>query len=366
MKLSFSQLNKFNSCARSYKHYYQDRLREKTASSFLVFGNAMDQALNAILLDLKKNKKVTANYLDIFDKTFEYCEINKRKYKAIDCILLGYSKNDFVEDLLTKEDLNYLKAKIEELAPEFLKTPLSDLKDQFEAKRTTQKIQLFPENEHKLLNIMNYLSMRRKGHHMLNAYVKEIVPEIEEVRDIQLPISLDGGEDSLIGYVDAIVKFKGDSHYSVMDNKTSASPYEQEDVMHSQQLALYCYATGLEYAAFAVMLKNINLNRKKTCSSCGFDGSGSRHKTCNNEIEGKRCNKEWIEELAPEGKTQLFKDEIPERIQLMYIDNVGDINTTIKAGIFAQNFSACHNQYGQRCSYYEKCWKNKEDNLEKV
>lgn len=367
MKLSFSQLNKHNQCPRAYKHYYIDRLREKTTSSFLIFGSAMDAALNAILLDYKNNKEVTIDYRSIFDKTFSEVEVNKRRYNTADCTLIGYSKNDFIPELLTTEDNNYLKAKIEEYKPEFLKTDLSKLKQQLEDKRTVQKLQEFPVNEHKILNIMNFLSMRRKAHLMLDAYVNEIIPQIQEIREIQHPIVLEGGDDSLIGYVDAIVKFKGNDYFSILDNKTSASPYEQDDVGHSQQLALYCYASDLNHAAFAVMLKNIALNRKKKCSVCGFEAEqGARHKTCTNEVSGKRCNNEWIETVFPVAKTQLFQDEIPLATQEMFITNVGEINDTMKAGIYSQNFSACHNQYGNRCSYYNKCWKGKEDDLENV
>lgn len=368
MKLSFSQLNKFNSCARAYKLHYNDRLREKTASAFLVFGSAIDDALNYVLRSYRDHnyEALPDNYRDIFDKRFSETEINKRRYNTIDCTLIGYSKNDFIEDLLTTEDRNYIRAKIEEIAPDLQGIDLMELKTKLEDKRSVQRLQAFPENEHRVLNIMNYLSMRRKAHYMLDAYVRDIVPQIEEVRDIQLAITLDGGDDSLIGYIDAVVKFKGNTYYSVLDNKTSASPYELDRVKHSQQLSLYCYATGLNHAAFGVMLKNILLNRKKTCIKCGFDRTGGRHKTCSNEIEGKRCPGEWDEVLDPKGVTQLFQDEIPESIQEMFVDNVADINTVIKAGVYSQNFSACHNMWGSRCIYYNKCWKGTEDDLEKV
>ena len=50
-KLSFSQINKYNQCPRSYKLHYVDRLRERSATAYLAFGTAMDESLNAILKD---------------------------------------------------------------------------------------------------------------------------------------------------------------------------------------------------------------------------------------------------------------------------------------------------------------------------
>ena len=53
--LSFSQLSKYATCAKAYDYHYNQKIREKTSSANLTFGSAIDDALNQILKDLKKN-----------------------------------------------------------------------------------------------------------------------------------------------------------------------------------------------------------------------------------------------------------------------------------------------------------------------
>lgn len=378
-KISHSAVNKFLQCGKSYDYHYNHRLREKTATAFLAFGSAIDNALNAVLADLRDNGKVKCKYKDIFDEHWNTITINKRTYSLVDCTLVGYHKNDFIPEILESEDLAIISDRLtsENLAPLYNDKPLAEVKELLQHKHSIRKVVPFPQEEHELYNIMNYLSLRRKAHLMLDAYVRDIVPKIEEVKEIQYKTELDSGQDILVSYIDAIVKIKGNDHYTIMDNKTSGSLYEQSKVRTSPQLALYCYATGLKHGAFAVMLKNIQLNRVKICKKCKFDGSGGSHKTCPQEIatgevnkkgEAKtaRCHGEWNETVTPEGKTQFFEDEIEEMEQNLVIDNVAEVNDAIKAGVFVRNLNACDNMFGSRCVYYDKCHKGKDDGLEVV
>ena len=365
-RISHSAINKWMQCPKSYEYHYKQKLREKSVTAFLAFGSGIDQALNAILQDLKDNGSVSCNYKAEFDRIWETITINKRQYLLFDCTLVGYHKNDFNSEILQETDLEIINAKIEELAPQYKGKSLDEVKNDLQDKYSIRRVVTFPQELHELYNIMNYLSLRRKAHLMLESYVKNIVPQIEEVKEIQHKLELQSGDDVMVGYVDAIVKFKGNEHYSIMDNKTSGSPYDQSKVATSQQLALYCYATGLKHGSFAVMLKNIVMNRTKVCSVCKFDGTGGRHKTCANEVDGKRCNGEWTETVTPEAATQLFEDEIPEFEQHLVLDNIAEVNDAIKANVFVRNLNACDNMFGNRCPYYDKCHKGKDDNLEVV
>ena len=365
MRLSFSQISKYGQCPRSYKLYYVDKLRERSATAFLAFGSAMDEALNSLLRDLQKKKTVTVDYKAAFDECWQTVEVNKRKHQLVDCTLVGYAKTDFAEDLLQPDDIRFLRAKLSEYGVEEMES-YTILKNQLEEERSRRATVHFPENRHKALNVMNWLSMRRKAHLMLDAYVRDIVPKIESVTAVQKQVELksDCGS-SLIGYVDAIVRFKGDERDSVMDNKTSSSPYTEDQVKTSQQLSLYTYALGLDRAAYAVMNKNIRMNREKVCSACGFQSTGA-HKTCNNTVEGKRCNATWNETVKPEAVTQLIVDGIEEQTQHVVIDNIAEVNDAIAANVFPKNLSACKNIYGNPCPYINACWKNQTDYLEKV
>ena len=365
MRLSFSQISKYGQCPRSYKLYYVDKLRERSATAFLAFGSAMDEALNSLLRDYQKSKTITVDYKAAFDECWQTVEVNKRKHQLMDCILVGYAKTDFVEDLLTSDDRRFAKAKLVEYGVEEMES-YTILKNQLEEERSRRATVHFPENRHKALNLLNWLSMRRKAHLMLDAYVRDIIPKIESVTAVQKQVELksDCGS-SLIGYVDAIVRFKGDERDSVMDNKTSSSPYSEDQVKTSQQLSLYTYALGLNRAAYAVMNKNIRMNREKVCSACGFESTGA-HKTCNNTVEGKRCNATWNETVKPEAVTQLIVDGIEEQTQHVVIDNIAEVNDAIAANVFPKNLSACKNIYGNPCPYISACWKNQTDYLEKV
>jgi len=365
MRLSFSQISKYGQCPRSYKLYYVDRLRERSATAFLAFGSAMDEALNTVLRDLQKNKKVTSDYKAAFDECWQTVEVNKRKYPLMDCVLVGYAKTDFVEDLLQPDDIRFIKAKLVEYNVEETES-YTTLKNQLEEERSRRATVAFSENRHKALNLLNWLSMRRKAHLMLDAYVRDIVPKIEFVTAVQKQVELksDCGS-SLVGYVDTIVRFKGDNEDTVLDNKTSASPYSEDQVKHSQQLSLYTYALGLKKAAYAVMQKNIRMNREKTCSVCSFQSTGA-HKTCNNTINGKRCNSEWNEVVRPEAVTQLIVDTIEEQTQHVVVDNIAEVNDAIAANVFPKNLSACKNIYGNPCPYINARWKNETDYLEKI
>jgi hypothetical protein len=371
-RLSFSQINKYNQCPRSYRLHYVDRLRERSATAYLAFGTAIDESLNAILKDLQKNKTITCDYKTVFDTNWQKITINKKEHSLPLCTLVGYAKSDFIAELLDSSDIQFLVTKSNELGFEdslrgITLTSLKELKDQLENEKSQRQYKPFLEPRHALLNLMNWLSMRRKGHLMLEAYIRDILPQIEEVVDIQKQIELNSEcGSSIIGYIDAIVKLKNREDYTVLDNKTASQPYAEDAVKTSQQLLLYTYALGYKHAGFAVMLKTIRMNRKKKCVECGFE-SNSSHKLCNNTTEnGKRCNGAWEEEIFPEAATQLVKEEIDEQTQLVVVDNISEINEAIKANVFPKNLSTCKNIYGNPCIYLNYCWKNKTDNLEKV
>lgn len=370
-RLSFSQISKYNQCPRSYRLHYVDKLRERSATAYLAFGSAMDESLNAILLDFKKNKTVTRDYKSIFDAKWQTIEINKKTYALPCSTLVGYAKSDYISELLDENDLLFLGAKSEELglseARGLTRDGVKELKEKLEEEKSQRQYRPFDPNRHSILNLMNWLSMRKKAHLMLDAYIKNILPEIEEVIEVQKQIELKSEcGSSVIGYIDAVVKFKHRDELSVMDNKTASQPYAEDSVKTSQQLLLYTYALGLKHASFAVMLKNIRMNRKKVCVECKFE-SNSSHKLCNNtDANGKRCNGAWEETIYPEGSTQLIKDEVDEQTQLMVIDNISEINEAINAKVFPKNLSTCKNLYGNPCIYLNLCWKNKSDNLEKV
>lgn len=372
-RLSFSAVSKYLSCARSYKYHYIERYREKSATGFLAFGSAIDASLNAVLLAHQTNTLETLDYKKIFDDNWKTIKINDEEHPLPFCELVGYAAKDFVVELLQEEDLSGLKAAADHRDIQLPKD-IHAFKEQLDSERAQRQYKRFDPKRHQILNYLNYMSLRRKGHLMLEAYIRDIIPRIEEVISVQEKVELGDAENSFVGYVDAIVRLSGYPDPIILDNKTSASPYDENKVLDSQQLATYCYALDLKYAAFGVMLKGIKLNVKKVCNNCGHKGEGS-HKTCNNEItetndKGKeklvRCNGEWTQTYEPSASTQLLVDKVSMKFQELVVDNYGDVNDAIKANIFPKNLNVCNNLYGQKCPYIDLCHNGDMHNLVKL
>lgn len=364
-RFSFSQANTYATCGQKYKYHYIDKLREPSFTAFLPFGSAIDGALNYVLNCKKEGRSVDLNHtLSVFDSMWSRGEINGKIVNLKMCPDIGYKNDDYVPELLTGQDKKKLFFAIRRLAPRLAKYPLDSIREILELEKKEKGQKGADRNMMSLLNLMSWMSMRHKGHLMLKAYIEELLPKIDEVVEVQHKVELknDNG-DSIVGYLDALIKVDG--ALVVMDNKTSASYYESDDVFYSPQLAQYCYMTGATKAAFAVMLKNISLNRKKVCKTCGHEGKGS-HKTCDSVATGKRCGGEWEESFDPKAKTQWFIDVVPEHTQHLVIDNFDAINAGIRNKVFVKNFNACHNSYGNKCPYINLCWKGKDESLIKV
>lgn len=343
MKISYSQLQKYQICPKSYEFYYAKKIRPETKTASLVFGASLDEALNSLLLerDLDKAKR-------IFEEKFKTTEVNGQVVDLFNTDKIVYSVNDFDEDLLFDEDLKLLQ----NLTPY---PTLDDIRRNlgFDNMSTNHKIEY---------NKYNYLSLRNKGFLMLEAYYEDILPKIKRVVEVQKKIELENSHktDSIIGYVDLIAEVEGYG-LTIIDNKTSSIPYESESVFTSQQLSLYAFMSNLpiEYGAYAVLLKPIKKDVYKRCSKCDYDGSGSRHKTCNNEINNKRCNGEWLIEKKLSVRTQFIIDRINKDFQNVVVDNLDIIVNNIKNGIFPYNFQSCLNYWGGKCDYFDICYKNK-------
>lgn len=356
-RLSYSQLRMYGECGKKYEYSYVKKLRERTKSGALLFGTAFDKATEAVLKDTTVDEKA------VFDAIWTNQEINGRVVYVPDSTLVGYSASDFDADLLLDEDKKFLAAKLAELVPELGEDAIQAM-SQCASFKKQAAFRRFKENEQKYLNIGNWLSLRRKGHLMLETNRKEILPRIKKVLGTQVKIELgnDGG-DTLLGYVDAYLQWD-DGTDVVFDYKTSASEYDEGAVLVSPQLTIYTHALGVKRAGYLVFIKAIKKNKEKVCSKCSFIGTGSRAKTCTNEATGKRCSGEWTETVRPEARVQILVDDIPARTEEIVLDNIESINKAIKAEIYPRNLNACTG--GFRCPYINLCYKNDDSDLEKI
>lgn len=264
-RLSFSAREKYQQCGYKYYLHYVMRYRSSLLSSALCFGNALDLALNDMLIGSDK-------FHEVFDSEWS-------KYQES---VIEYYKSDLDESLLTL---------IEREMP---------------------------------LAQQQFLSMKYKGHKLLDAYLVEIFPKIKEVISIQGEVNImgydeDGNEtgDSIYGKLDLIAMIEaadGTIHHALLDNKTTSEPYAKNSVQTKDQLALY--ASGFpDIQSFGYL----TLNKKNF-------------------------------------KTQIIIDHINQERRDEVLEKFIETLDSIKDNLFDKNLKSCY-AFGRRCEYYSHCHK---------
>lgn len=362
MKVSHSSVKMYSECGRKYRYHYLNKIRSKTTSGALLMGNALDKALNVLLTtkDLDKAKQE-------FSSALLHLEINGVRTYMPTSHLIVYSKSDFDEDLLNQDDIGKFEMMKKELNYQD-NAGVGYVIDELTKKKSMVGLNGLSIAEKTLLSLGNFLSIHRKGLIMLDSYNTKILPRIKNVLAIQKEITLQNGEgDVITGFIDLIAEWDDGKIY-VLDNKTTSSMqyYPDDAPSKSQQLIIYKHAMQEEYdlsgVGFIVMEKGIKKNKAKSCLKCGFNGTGSRHKTCANEIEGKRCNGEWLEVLNPEAYIAVLINEVPTASEDLVLDTFDRAVEGIKSENFGPNLSACK-QGGLICPYAKLCWEGNMDDL---
>ena len=352
-RLSNSAVNKYLSCGMAYKLHYIDKLREGTKSAALIFGDSIDNALNALL-------KGKADPVYVFNQYWSKNKITDDNLEDIpENPLVRYADADFDRDLLQEEDMLYLDNRSNELG--FHSEPL-DVFKQIADKKKQVGYDKLEDRELKFFNLVNWLSLKRKAPIMIESYKNVVMPRIKVVHDVQKYIKIENDiGDTVIGYVDLIVDYEhtdGKVYKIIADNKTSTMDYTRDSVVKSQQLTIYAIAENITHAAFFVIKKQIQKNRVKKCNKCGFDGIKENKrlttaKTCDTLVEGKRCHGEWTEVISPEARIDIIFDEIKDYNKSIVTETLDHVNNGIKNGIFPRNYQSCGNFGG--CAYSRYC-----------
>lgn len=294
-KISYSAWKKYITCPKMYEYHYNERLRPTGTSSALVFGTAVDTALNELLLNDK-----------------EPVEIFRDAFKWEDMDGVEFDDRDLDKDLVG--DAN------------------------------------FDSDRHAA-----WASLRVKGRLVLEAYIREFFPLIEEVESVQKDLP------DRPGVLDAVVKLRGLGRI-LIDHKTSIRPYNPNALGDDTQLALYADSLGIKQAGYVVLIKSIP--KIKVCSKCSFDGTHVRHHTCPQIVAGNRCRGSWNTSVSQEGLIQVITGEVPEVNKQLITQSISETERAITAGAFPRNLGACGKIYGKPCPYINKCWKNSDDGLE--
>jgi hypothetical protein len=358
-RLSHSACSKYQDCSKAYEYHYIKKYRSTTQSAALLFGTAIDKACEKYALT-----NSLAEALTTFENSWDEQELNGKATKLIYCTEIVYSNNDFDIDLLDQSDYDFLT---KTYGVEDVQSTIQEL---YKKKEVIGFDNLTQDNK-ELLNVYNWMCLRHKGQYMVAEFASIFQKNVEEVLGTQVEVSLENEQgDSIIGYVDFVLKMKNEEVPVIIDLKTAGRAYDDDSVTTSPQLGLYVYSLKHKYqntnrAGYIVLNKNIKKNKDKVCSICGYDGSGARHKTCNNEnIEGVRCNGAWNEKINPSVNYQIIIDTVPELLQERIVENFNEVNKGIKAQIFPRNFSACKKYNGAViCPFYHLCHHNKMDNI---
>lgn len=358
-KISFSAVSMYLTCGKKYFLHYKKRIRPNTISGALLIGGAIDKALNE-LVESKNLEKA----IKVFDKSFRYNFINNEGFSVPESTKVVYAKKDFDKDLLQKEDYEKFEKAKEEWNYEG-----GSLVEVYEALLNKKEENGFVNLEIKekaLYNLVNWLSIRRKGHLMLQSWYTNVLPNIKQTLAVQKSIGIENDQgDKITGFLDLVAEWKDGKRY-LLDNKTSYMEYESDSASKSQQLILYYHAVKEEFkldgVGFIVLYKAINKNRTKKCESCGKDGTGQRHKTCDAETTKGRCNGSWIETINPECRIDIILNQVNEPAENLVLETFDQTNEGIKKEVFAPNLDSC-NKYGIPCAYARLCWENSMEDL---
>jgi hypothetical protein len=268
IRLSNSALDCYTRCPKSYYFRYIENLKADITSTPLLYGIAIDGALNYIL----------------------ECMRDKKEYSVDE------AKRIFVESMESwshQNRLDFFKSEVPE-----------ELKDSYD--------EGCPDTQEAVWDLIV-----KRGLSSIDVYVKEIVPQIDEVisiQDKQVITNADGHE--FVFVLDFIAKMK-DGRTVLMDNKTSSARYTKNSVKDSQQLSLYLdQFPEITHAGYAVLIKNPAKERGVTY--------------------------------------QLIIDEIPEETTEASYKKLDDTLNKIAAGEFPCYPKGC-GAFGKRCQYEAAC-----------
>lgn len=376
LRLSYSQIKTYSECGEKFRLSYRENLKEKFFHSALAFGSSNDSSLNKLLESKMMgyipdpNKTPLELAKEEFDKSWSQQWLNGTLTELKLNPDVVYADKDFDEDLLSETDIDELSDSIplsERDDPERGNPTAMSYYTELKEKKKEKGFDNFTEEERSYYNHVNWLCLRKKGHVMLESYNSKIMPKIKEVLAVQKKFELSNGEDIVLGFVD-LVAIWHDGRRLLLDNKTAARAYEDDQASRSQQLIIYYHELKEEYkldpaVGFIVMGKQLVKNKTKVCGTCGHNGSDSKARSCDNEVDGKRCKAEWLTHVSPECYIQVIINDVTETAENLVLDSFDDATTGIKNEYYYKNLSQCKN--GFQCPFLDVCWKGDYSNVVK-
>src|SRR5690606_17013977 len=142
------------------------------------FGTAFDAAVAAILQN-------QTDYIDVFNKKWYSTTNRKGETSPIyDSKTIAYGYNDFDEHVLKPEDKELLKEWVKELRLSKISEDGVEAYKEI-AKRKKNPYKHTSENQIQYYNRASWLSLKRKGEILLEAFKEQFMPQVEKVIAIQ-------------------------------------------------------------------------------------------------------------------------------------------------------------------------------------
>jgi hypothetical protein len=331
---SHSAGQKYDTCARMYDIHYNEKLRPEVTPAHLIFGQAVDAGLNAMLLG-------TGSPLDACDAELKRLVVEPVRFKRA-----NYD-GELIDDVTKAELLKAMQS---------FGYKGDDVDGQVAFMFTLDKLSA---KQQQAVALACVTSFRALAALMFKAYERDVMPYISKVYAVQREEIIEHKGRKIVVKIDVDCELKGYGR-TVLDNKTASRSYEPDAAETDLQLALYSALPEFTHKAFAVLPKRVKKNREKTCSVCGHVSRGQARKC---DAGTPRCGGEWNVTIAPSLYAQLLVAPVCKDTSLAVMDDMRESIIKIEAGLFPQNLDACANQYGEPCPYFNYCHKQDKTGL---
>ena len=329
-----SKMSKLLRCGFAYDCHYNKKIRPIKMGSALMFGVAIDEGLNAMVLDNK------ADVMTIYrDKT------NQPEYKVG---RVAYGRYDYDKYLLTSDQKATLLKQAKKMG--YKGDDLDELFMYLWEKGDDRNL----KND-TMLDALCRASLEAKAEIIFQAYLEQVIPQIKKVHAVQ--------KESVAGILDLKIDWKKKGNTVIADNKTSAMQYEDDAMDNAVQLILYAIEENVDKGLFIVIPKKIDINFNKTCKKCNKPNTGS-HKTCADEVDGVRCHGEWKTDIKKSITIQFVEGDITESMKKRAVEIRDGIQKIVDTKAFVCNFANCNSQFGKPCDYKQLYWNDSMEGLE--
>lgn len=361
VRTSYSQISTYKECPQHWSWRYEHKYSSPEEGSSLKFGGAVD---NAVMAMLEKKD----NYLEIFHEKWFSVEYKGVVEQVFDNPNITFSYNDFDSDILLQDDLDTMGLWAKELGLK-VETDVIDLFKQI-SKGKKNKFKPLTKKQLTYFNRCNWISLNRKGPILIESFKKHFLPKIKKVHTTQRfgNIKSPSTGHSFMGALDFVADIEGYDKPVILDLKTAARPYTDDQLKFSEQLPLYAQMFGEDYktdlVGYVILCKNINKVRTAYCKSCGNDKS-SRHKTCDNVVSKERCGGEWEEKLVLDPQVQVIITDKSQEERYRLMREYVNVAEAMSQSLIYRNTSKCTNWYGGVCPFFDACHNDDTSNLKK-